>query len=230
MAWRVALVLDTETDLNVAIGELPIWAQTTEKRRSYPAKWRERWNLMWHPDPGFTLITTPPAKDLEKGAAEFLPVLADHHPNLYCVYLFGVPESERLIAAMADFGYYPTPLRLESGLVFARPLKECQRKLLLDASTWDTNSEWKWEQCFYDAFFAAVGAPLWHGRNFDALADSIDGGGINQIEVPYKIVIQSAPLENPFVARFLSALSDLTAILQARGCPVQLQVKPEIAD
>jgi hypothetical protein len=83
-----------------------------------------------------------------------------------------------------------------------------------------------WRQSFYDAFFFAVGAPAWHGPNFNALNDSIDGGGINQIEVPYTIVIRNVPIENPFVASFLSDLSSLIANFQAKGCPVQLQIKP----
>jgi RNAse (barnase) inhibitor barstar len=45
-------------------------------------------------------------------------------------------------------------------------------------------SEWKTKDDVYNAFFRAVGAPEWHGRNLDALADSISGGSINQVEVP----------------------------------------------
>jgi RNAse (barnase) inhibitor barstar len=43
----------------------------------------------------------------------------------------------------------------------------------------------------YDAFFRAVGAPEWYGRNLDALADSIRGGSINQVEVPYRLVSEA---------------------------------------
>ncbi len=42
---------------------------------------------------------------------------------------------------------------------------------------------------FYDAFFAAVGAPIWHGRNRDALNDSISTGGINEVEIPYRLEV-----------------------------------------
>jgi len=101
MAWQVALVLDTETDLNVAIGEMPIWAQTTPQRQSYPHEWREQWHSMWNPDPGFTLITTPIAVDLVEQAATLLPTIEMHHPNLFSIHLFGVPKGNRLDVAMA---------------------------------------------------------------------------------------------------------------------------------
>jgi len=57
--------------------------------------------------------------------------------------------------------------------------------LILDAANWKNPDD------VYDSFFAAVGAPSWHGRNFDALRDSIAGGDINQIEVPYRLVFQN---------------------------------------
>ncbi len=60
----------------------------------------------------------------------------------------------------------------------------CMRELVLDGSEWKTKDD------VYNAFFRAVGAPEWHGRNLDALADSISGGSINQVEVPYRLVIK----------------------------------------
>ena len=56
-------------------------------------------------------------------------------------------------------------------------------ELQLDGSNWKTTDD------FYDAFFRAVGAPSWHGRNFNALRDSIITGQINKIELPYTIHI-----------------------------------------
>jgi len=53
----------------------------------------------------------------------------------------------------------------------------------LNAATWKTTDD------FYDAFFKAVGAPDWHGRNFNALRDSIVTGRINQVELPYTVHI-----------------------------------------
>ena len=43
----------------------------------------------------------------------------------------------------------------------------------------------------YDSFFRAVSARNWHGRNFNALRDSIATGAINAVEVPFTLVIQN---------------------------------------
>jgi RNAse (barnase) inhibitor barstar len=50
------------------------------------------------------------------------------------------------------------------------------REVILDGSDWATKDD------VYDAFFDVVGAPEWNGQNLDALADSIAGGQINQVE------------------------------------------------
>ena len=48
---------------------------------------------------------------------------------------------------------------------------------------------WKTRDDLYNAFLAAMEAPNWHGRNLDALRDSIVTGSINRREVPYRVVI-----------------------------------------
>ena len=53
-----------------------------------------------------------------------------------------------------------------------RELAEIRKELTLDGAAWTSNDD------VYDAFFHAVGAPDWHGRNCDALAT----GSINQVE------------------------------------------------
>jgi hypothetical protein len=54
----------------------------------------------------------------------------------------------------------------------------------LDATNWRTALD------LYDALLAALGAPEWHGRNLNALADSMIWGGINGVEPPYTIHIR----------------------------------------
>jgi RNAse (barnase) inhibitor barstar len=39
--------------------------------------------------------------------------------------------------------------------------------LIMDGAAWNSEDD------VYDAFFRVVGAPAWHGRNFNALNDSI---------------------------------------------------------
>lgn len=43
------------------------------------------------------------------------------------------------------------------------------------------------EEMFYEKFLPQVDAPDWHGRNLDAVGDSIVTGDVNGIEPPYTI-------------------------------------------
>ncbi len=96
----------------------------------------------------------------------------------------------------------------DPGLTFVA-LPEVRSELVHDASSRNLKSDWYWENDFYSAFLSSCRRPKWHGRNFDALRDSIAGGGINKIEVPYRIVIRDAPRGNKMVKRVLSEFTDL---------------------
>lgn len=93
------------------------------------------------------------------------------------------------------------------------------RELILNGADWATKDD------VYKAFFRVVGAPEWHGRNLDALADSIRGGSINQVEVPYRLVIMRygmiGPNAKPMAGRFISLVHELAA----EGCPVDIRVE-----
>jgi RNAse (barnase) inhibitor barstar len=53
----------------------------------------------------------------------------------------------------------------------------------LDAGAWQRPDD------FYEALLPRLGAPDWHGRNLDALNDSIFNGQINRVEPPYHISV-----------------------------------------
>ena len=55
----------------------------------------------------------------------------------------------------------------------------------LDAANWKNALD------FYNALLLALGAPEWHGRNINALMDSMIWGEINDVEPPYKVQIYS---------------------------------------
>jgi RNAse (barnase) inhibitor barstar len=224
MAWQVAMLLDADTNVNVGVGLMPIWAKTTDERRAYPLKWRESWNSMWHPDPGFTLIDIPPDGDLADWAVSFVPIIEEHHPSLFCLHLFGIEKSESLDSSMAELRFFPASILIEGGLSFTRPFEKVAKGLILDASDWSLRGDWFWAQDFYTAFFEAVGAPEWHGRCLDALNDSIAGGGVNKIEVPYRIVLRNVPGDNEMVSGALADFVTLFERLHAEGCPVTLEL------
>ena len=83
-------------------------------------------------------------------------------------------------------------------------------------------TNWKTRDDFYDAFFEAVGSPNWHGRNFNALRDSIATGRINNVELPYTIRISGidkVPLE---VRETVESFHDLIKELNSRGYKVDI--------
>jgi RNAse (barnase) inhibitor barstar len=84
-------------------------------------------------------------------------------------------------------------------------------------------AEWKTSDDVYDAFFKAVGAPPWHGKNFNALNDSIAGGNINKVEVPYCVVIQNYGLIGAGAKKMADDFIDLIYEIGARGCPVEIR-------
>jgi RNAse (barnase) inhibitor barstar len=94
------------------------------------------------------------------------------------------------------------------------------REVVLDAIGWRTPDD------FYDSFFQAVAAPSWHGRNFDALRDSIGTGDINQIEVPYRIVIRGLSWASADARTIAMKFEHLVHRLAEEGCPVEILTEP----
>ena len=90
------------------------------------------------------------------------------------------------------------------------------RELVLNGASWKNKDD------VYDSFFAAVGAPSWHGRNFNALNDSIATGQINKIEVPYRLLIRSYNQIGPEAQKFVEDFIDLIQEIASRGCPVEI--------
>ena len=46
------------------------------------------------------------------------------------------------------------------------------------------------EDEFYDSLLAQLESPSWHGRNLDALSDSVVTGDINGIEPPFSVTFR----------------------------------------
>ncbi len=93
------------------------------------------------------------------------------------------------------------------------------KELLLDGAGWQTKDD------VFDAFFRAVGAPEWHGRNFDALNDSIVSGSINQVEVPYRLVIKNYDKIGGGARQMTDDFIDLIREIAVGGCPVEIRVE-----
>lgn len=77
----------------------------------------------------------------------------------------------------------------------------------------------------YRAFFEAVGAPAWHGHNFNALRDSIVIGRINTINVPYHITLKNYGSIGEEARKMAADFVQLIRELQESGCPVDITIE-----
>jgi len=93
------------------------------------------------------------------------------------------------------------------------------KELRLDVSAWRSSDD------SYLAFFEAVGAPPGHGRNFNALRDSIVGGQINRIEVPYRIVLTNYSHLAASIKESAENFVDLITELGREGVPVEIRTE-----
>ena len=143
-----------------------------------------------------------------------------HHSNLAKINIFGVESSSELDAGMRLFGFVPARSTWEASVAYRRPLDLLQDvpELHLDAGGWNTADD------VYSGLFAAFGAPPWHGRNFDALNDSLITGNINRVEVPYKLLVREWEGVGGEARSFLLELAGLIRKAELEGCPVSLQI------
>ena len=98
--------------------------------------------------------------------------------------------------------------------------EECtMREIVMDGKDWNVPDD------VYDSFFGAVGAPAWHGRNFNALRDSIAVGDINKIEVPYIIIMRNYGSIGSGAKQLATEFVQLVKELHDSGCPVDIRVE-----
>ena len=91
--------------------------------------------------------------------------------------------------------------------------------LVLDGARWKTAED------FYDAFLEAVGAPSWHGHNFNALRDSIAVGEINAVSLPYDIVVLGTSRMSEPVLAMVKLFRDLIEDLRLEGTRVSIELQ-----
>jgi RNAse (barnase) inhibitor barstar len=220
MAWKVALILDCESDPSVLIGQMPVWAISTPRRKDAAVKLRNDWDGFWQPEHSLTLVDPSYENDEIESIMSLIPTLEQHHPSMACALILGPPVSEQLQRTMADLGYSSLLENSAVGIEFMRPIDSMQ-----DVPEFNMTAEaWQSADDVYDAFFRAVRAPKWHGRNFDALNDSISTGNINEIEVPYRLIVRNASRATPEARAMVDLFVDAIRRMQANGCPVSMVV------
>jgi RNAse (barnase) inhibitor barstar len=228
MAWQVAIVADQgesqetlHANLYILLGQMPIWAIAAAMRVPAAAQLRGQWDNCWHPEPALTLVTSTGSDDPTGKIVSLIPTIQEHHPRMCTVRLFGVENANALTDGLANLGFDPISGTSWDGIGFAKPLSQIQDVLEIQLNA----TGWRSQNHFYDSFFEAVGAPGWHGRNLDALDDSISGGRTNKIELPYRIVVRNVDLAGSEAKDVIKDFADLIASLQANGCPVEMQIE-----
>jgi hypothetical protein len=91
-------------------------------------------------------------------------------------------------------------------------------RIELDGSRWASKGD------FYDALLPALGAPAWHGRNLDALNESIRSARINEVRMPYTIRIRGFATMQPDAKDMVNRFAKLIADRRAEGMAVALVV------
>lgn len=87
--------------------------------------------------------------------------------------------------------------------------------IALDASAWQSVDD------FYSALLPKLGAPAWHGRNLDALLDSLSSD-INDVAQPFGVQLQNSAGLPPSMAEFLREVVTVFQFARERGADVSI--------
>lgn len=90
-------------------------------------------------------------------------------------------------------------------------------EIILDGRDWQTELD------LIEAVIAGVDGPLWHGRNYNALRDSLVVGSVNGINPPYNFVIKHPTNLTPELAEAISYFVARIDEWQAEGEQVSVR-------
>ena len=76
------------------------------------------------------------------------------------------------------------------------------KTIIIDALGWSCADD------LFDALLPKLGAPAWHGRNLNALDDSLYGG-INEVEPPFKVIVINSSAVPPEVRDFITEVAEV---------------------
>jgi RNAse (barnase) inhibitor barstar len=224
MAWEIGLIVEPE--LSEAMADLlarymPIWIVDTPNNRKCAEIARRAASEIWLPDAVCTTFNSADVNARENSCLGILDMVDLHHPKMAKLNLIGVEDSEPLRRGLMEFGFVPARPTWDDSVAFRRPIATLTGvpELQLDASNWENTND------VYQSLFDALGAPVWHGKNFDALEESIVTGNINAVEVPYKLLICGMRTTTSEVQVFVSKLVNFISDREAEGCPISIQIE-----
>jgi RNAse (barnase) inhibitor barstar len=226
MAWEVAVIVDphcSASTVDLLARYMPLWIVDTPSNQVCATTARQAASEMWLPEAVCTVFKTTDLDDREYNCLSVLDMVDLHHPSMAKLNFIGVADSETLRSGMKEFNFIPATTKWDNTIAFRRPLATLDNvpTLQLDASRWKNTDD------IYESLFAVLGAPAWHGKNFNALNDSIVTGNVNAVEVPYTLSIRNMRSANSGVRLFVSNLVDFISKREAEGCPVSIQIEDD---
>jgi RNAse (barnase) inhibitor barstar len=224
MAWEVAVILSAECNESTVASlatYMPIWIADTFANRPFVTTARRTAGDLWSPEPACTTFRVYDEFDSVDNFIEVVETIVLHHPYLAKLNLLGLEDSQKLRSHMLTLGFLPAIATWDATIAFRKPITSHSDvpRLTLDARKWHSSED------VYDALFSALGSPAWHGKNFNALHDSIVTGGINRVEVPYVLNIQGVRSAKSEAHLFIKDLFDLISKFEEQGCPVAIQIE-----
>jgi RNAse (barnase) inhibitor barstar len=91
------------------------------------------------------------------------------------------------------------------------------RQIVLSGDNWTLPGD------VYTALLSSLEAPAWHGRNLDALWDSIMGGDINGINPPFLILVTGTHSLPEDCKTLLNRIKELLS--EANGADVDVEMR-----
>jgi RNAse (barnase) inhibitor barstar len=222
---RVAIVLERDFNLeqlDLLVRYMPVWAEETPARQEYAPILRQSAGGLWPPQVSFTRFKSFTDVSTAQMLESLVPTVLEHHPGLAYIEVIASLDVP-IIGTMASHGFFPVTYETEFGLGFQKPLDQVADLpvLVLDASGWRTLDD------FWRSLFRLVGAPEWHGRNFDALNDNLFSGAINQIELPFVIVVKNRAGLSVELQLELGAFISFIRDREDRGWPIRIVIEVE---
>ena len=92
-------------------------------------------------------------------------------------------------------------------------------RITLDGSRWRSQAD------FYAALLDVIGDPGWHGRNLDALDETLRVGDVHTINPPFAVHIIGAATMAHEVRTYLDRFLALAAALRADGVVVDVTLE-----
>jgi RNAse (barnase) inhibitor barstar len=224
MAWEVAVVLTPNfapSTAAVLASYMPIWIADTPSNQACAAEAHRIAGDLWKPEPSCTTFASFTELSAEDNFANISDAVVLHHPHLAKMNIFGVEDTCTLHSHMSQLGFQSAKPTWDDALAFRKPISMLDnvQHLTLSAKRWHNSDD------VYDDLFHALGSPAWHGKNFNALHDSIVTGQINTLEVPYTLTIREIDSAKSDARRFVEELVGLISKFESEGCPISIRVE-----